>query len=219
MEIKDNISNEFLFILEEKEKEKNDLTVDKASEISLYYLKLIFKEVKEEINVYQEEKKEKEIEDKKRKLEKYFENDPLITKGEITSVIILFIALVLFREEDKENKIKNNRKNIVNYLKGIDLWDKNMYNNEKFDKNINKIKAFNIQINQIFKIFKDIKEEDTTDIKEHIESKKKPNISEEKENSDHSERNEQSDRENDSDDNSILEEKREIVLFFLFMIL
>ena len=39
------------------------------------------------------------------------------------NAIKLFIALVLFREKDKENKIKSNRKNLIDYLKTPDLWD------------------------------------------------------------------------------------------------
>jgi hypothetical protein len=80
--------------------------------------------------------------------------------------------LVLFREEDKVNKIKNNRKNIIDYLKGQDLWDKKIYNDEMFDENLNEIKKINIQINQILNIV-EIKEEDFSDVQDHVKTKYK----------------------------------------------
>ena len=152
--------------------EKNDLTVNKTSEIFKYYLRLIFKDVKDEIKDYQEKLEEKEIEDKKNKLEEYYQKEPVINKEDFEYAVRLFITLVLFREEDKENKIKCNRKNIVNYLEAPDLWDKNKYKDIKFKENLNELKIINIQINQILYIV-DIKEEDTSDVQEHIESKEK----------------------------------------------
>ena len=65
------------------------------------------------------------------------------------NAIKLFIALVLFREKDKENKIKSNRKNLIDYLKSPDLWDEKIYINEKFKHNINESKQIKIQVNQI----------------------------------------------------------------------
>ena len=53
-------------------------------------------------------------------------------KGDIASAIRLFITLVLFREKekDKDDKIKFNEKNIVDYLKNKDLWKSSLYNNK-----------------------------------------------------------------------------------------
>ena len=50
-------------------------------------------------------------------------------------------------------KIKPNRKNIVNYLKAQDLWDKNKFNDDKFNLNLNELKNINIKINQILWLY------------------------------------------------------------------
>jgi hypothetical protein len=170
--INDNISKEFLSFF----KEKNELTINKISEIFEYYLKLIYKDIKDQIKDYQENLEEKELEDKKKKLEEYYEKvSSFIGKDDFVSAIRLFITLVLFREEDKEKKIKSNRQNIVKYLKAQDLWNKNIYNNEKFNENLIEIKAINIQVNQILNIV-DINEEDNSDVQEYIKTKYKPKL-------------------------------------------
>jgi hypothetical protein len=170
--INDNISKEFLSFF----KEKNELTINKISEIFEYYLKLIYKDIKDQIKDYQENLEEKELEDKKKKLEEYYEKvSSFIGKDDFVSAIRLFITLVLFREEDKEKKIKSNRQNIVKYLKAQDLWNKNIYNNEKFNENLIEIKAINIQINQILNIV-DINEEDNSDVQEYIKTKYKQKL-------------------------------------------
>ena len=109
---------------------------------------------------------------KKIKLEEYFKNKSLISKDDFESAISLFMILVLFREEDKENKIKYNHKNIVNYLKSPDLWDKNIYYDKRFNENLFELKLINIQISQIL-FFIDIKEEDISEVHEYIERKNK----------------------------------------------
>ena len=123
------IPNDFIDIF----KNKNDLIVKKVSKIYDYYLKLIFKYVKKEIENYQykkeieeekiiEEKnvKEKTNKDKKdekpkfyledktlKKLNDYFSKEDLtITKEYLLEPLRLFMTIILYREEDKENKIK-----------------------------------------------------------------------------------------------------------------
>ena len=168
--LENNVSQEFLDIF----KEKDELTVNKTSDIFEYFLKLIVKNVREEIQEYQEDLEEKELKNKKNKLEEYYEKEAsIISKDEFETAIRLFMTLVLFREEDKENKIKSNRKNILNYLKAEDLWDKNKYRDEKFNENLNQLKNINIQINHILCLV-DIKDEDTSDIKKYIKNKEKP---------------------------------------------
>ena len=159
--IKDNVSKEFLSIFEEKE----ELIVNKISELFEYYIKTIFKYVKEEIKDYQIELEEKELDDKKNKLEEFYQKESLISRDNFESAIRLFMTLVLFREEDKDKKIKTNQKNIVNYLKALDLWDKNIYNDKKFSENINELKNINIQINHFLSLI-DIQEEDISFVKE-----------------------------------------------------
>ena len=141
----------------EKFKDKNSLTVSKASEIFYYFIKLIFKDVKDELKKYKEQKESKEDlpnnldEITKKQLDSYFvKEDITIKKYDLENALRLFITLVLFREKDKENKVKKNRKNLIDYLKTQDFWDYKIYNNEKeeFNKNLNELKMCKIQVNQ-----------------------------------------------------------------------
>ena len=177
--LNNKISEEFLLIF----KDKNNLTVNKISLIFKYYLKLIYKVVVNEIKDYQEELEENEIEleDKKNKLDEYYcKNEPLISKDNLAHAILLFMILVLFREKDKEKKIKSNRKNIFIYLKAPDLWDMKLYNDEKFNENLNKLKKINIKINQIVWLYNYLvenkQEKKSEDNKDHNEIKKEENI-------------------------------------------
>ena len=77
----------------------------------------------------------------------------MISKKEnLAMAIRIFITLVLFREKekDKDNKIRANKKNVVDYLKNKDLWDSKLYNNsQKFEENLSKLKELNIKIKGI----------------------------------------------------------------------
>ena len=66
---------------------------------------------------------------------------------------LLFISLILYPEEDKENKIKSNNINIINYLRQSDLWGNDIYNNSKFHKNLYELSLFNVKINQIIPLY------------------------------------------------------------------
>ena len=171
--LKDNFSNIFIKLFENNE----SLTFNKTCEIFFYYLKLIFQLVEEELNNYKNELGE----ESKEALNNYFNNKHLINKKDFSRAIRLFTTLVLFLEENKEKKIKNNRNNIVNYLRANDLWESDIYNNEDFNKNLNELKLFNIQINQIISLFKilgtDIEENLYEDIKKEKE-KEKPKVNE-----------------------------------------
>ena len=141
--LKDNVSKDFSTIFKNK---KNDISIKKAVEIFKYFLQSIFKYVKEEIKIYQEEIEDemedlddevkKELEEKKLKLDEYYNKEPLITKQDLSFALQLFMTLVLFREKDKNNKIKLNTHNIINYLQEPDFWDNKIYQNEKFHKNL-----------------------------------------------------------------------------------
>ena len=83
------------------------------------------------------------------------DKDMSIKKSNLASAIRLFITLVLYREEDKdkEEKIKYNEKNIIDYLKNKDLWKSTFYDNEtnklKFEGDLSKLKDLNIKIKEI----------------------------------------------------------------------
>ena len=207
------MSKEFLSIF----KDKKELTVNKIYE--LFDLKLINEYIKKEIKEYQE----KLGEEKEEKLNNYYKemkdeegsniNRHIINKEDFATPIRLFMALVLFREEDKINKIKENRKNIVNYLKVPDLWDYEIYANEKFIENLNKLKSFNIQINQILELYnllvEDNEENFTEEVEQHLASLNKAKeindneqVENDDENTDKESKNEDEDSKEDNDSNS-----------------
>jgi hypothetical protein len=158
--------------------------VKKLTNIYDYYLKLIFKYIKEDIQQYQKEKDEEknpnyfEEEIIKKFEEIFLQKDIIIDKESLASAIRLFISVVLFREEDRENKIKQNTKNIVEYLKEKDLWKNKNIQDEKFEAEFSKIKLFNIKINEILWFYlyltnnKD--EEFGKEVDEHLKNKNKP---------------------------------------------
>ncbi len=166
------VSPDFL----DKFKDKNNLTVSKISEIFYYFIKLIFKDIKDEVKKYQEQKETKENlqnnfeEITLKQLDSYFvKEDNAIKKCDLENALRLFITLVLFRENDKENKIKKNRKNLIDYLKSPDLWDEKTYNNKKeeFNQNLNELKICKIQTNQTIWLYNYIIENKEVD--EYIE--------------------------------------------------
>ena len=222
--IENNISPEFMQIFEGQKY----LIISKTSELFKCFLKLIFNDIKEEIeeyvienidkntekkledelNSYFEIKEEDDDEDNDNKINK--ENDKkIINKDNLLSAIKRFMALVLFRENDKENKIKLNKKNIINYLVQEDLWGKGMCKDEKFNKDLNNLKKFDIQINRIIWFYDYLNENDEEDnykknIEDYIkkkEDKKKPEIKREK-NEEESESSESDKDEDDDNDNN-----------------
>ena len=165
--IKDQLSNEFKRIFQNK----NNFTIDKTSNIFDYYLKLVYEIIKDEIKDYQVELEEKS----KKEIEQYYKEKRIISKKDFSYAIRLFLTLVLFREEDLIN-IKSNCNNIINYLKGKDLWDKNKYNDEKFNENLNNLKNFKVKVNQSLFLYeflgKDIEDNFLDDVNEQIEREK-----------------------------------------------
>ena len=148
-----DVSNEFLTIFDET----SELILNKIFKIFNYYLLMILPEIKGEIRNYQEIT-EFEIGNKLEnnlspKLNEYFQKQPIINREDLEDTIRLFITLVLFREKDKENKIKLNRKNIIDYLKQSDLWNSEIFKNEKFNENLDELKLCNIQINNIMLLY------------------------------------------------------------------
>jgi len=110
-----NIEKDFQDIF----KDQNDLIVSKIPNLFKYYLNIIFRYIKKDIEKYQEKKEIKKPEDKKeenkkekqnisldeetiQKLDKIFEEkDMIIQKDSLASAIRLFISLVLYREEER----------------------------------------------------------------------------------------------------------------------
>ena len=83
---------------------------------------------------------------------------------------------MLYREKDKENKIKQNNKNIVEYLNKKDLWKNTNIKNDTFNKNLIEIKSLNIKIKEILWLYlylMDNKDDDfEKDIRVYLDNKK-----------------------------------------------
>ena len=143
-------------------------TVDKIIDIFDFYLILIFENTKNEIKDFQEELDQKSLEN----IKNYFSKKHLIGKKDLSHAIRLYISLVLFLEEDKENKIKLNYNNVISYLNSKDLWENDIYNNKEFLVNLNELKSLNIKICQIIALYetlgKDIENNIFDDIKQII---------------------------------------------------
>ena len=168
-----NISEDFKQLFQGNQRNNQDknysnanLNVSKITNIFDYFLKLIFRYVKEDIEKYQEKKSDYKLEDR----------DMTIKKEDLADAIRKFITLVLFREKDndKEIKIKNNKKNIIDYLNNRYLWKSNLYNDSsKFEANLLKFKKLNIKIKEILWLYYylvDNKEEGFEDeVREYLE--------------------------------------------------
>ena len=98
----------------------------------------------------------------------------IIDKKSFAHSIRFFITFVLFLVKDKEKKIKYNINNIINYLKAPDLWNKNIYENQDFNVDLNKLNIINAHINQIVDLYdklgKDIEDNFYEDVKKQIET-------------------------------------------------
>ena len=176
--LEDTFSNNFIKIFENN----GHLTIDKTPEIFLYYLKLNFELIKGELSNYQNELNDKS----KELINNYYQKEHLISKKDFACAIRLFISLVLFLEEDKENKIKSNSNNLINYLKASDFWSNDIYENDDFNKNLNELKTINVPVSQILYLYeylgRDIESNFSEDVMEQIEKEIRPNPPEEKSN-------------------------------------
>ena len=86
------------------------------------------------------------------------------------------MIIVLFDEKDKENKIKGNKKNLMNYLNVADLWDKGTFKDNKFNSDLGILKKFNIQVNKIIWLYDFLtegeeEEDPEKEIKDYINEK------------------------------------------------
>ena len=167
--LKDTFSNNFIKIFENN----GHLIIDKKCEIFLYYLKLNFELIKKELNNYQNELNDKS----KEEINKYYKKEHLIIRKDFACAIRLFSTLVLFLEEDKKNKIKYNRNNIVKYLNASDLWS-DIHDNKDFNKNLYELRSFKPQVSQIIRLYEylggDIGPNFDKDVIEQITKENKP---------------------------------------------
>jgi len=146
-DIGDKLSQEFKELFNENTK----VTISKTIYLFEYFRNLIFRKIKNELKAFQTKTELKEEE--KKLIEKCFKNQRLITKEifkhSIRSFIILFLNLV----NDRENNIKENQNNIINYLDIPDIWDKVIYKDKEFYNELNNLKNINIKMNQIISLY------------------------------------------------------------------
>ncbi len=152
-----------------------------------YFLKFIFREIKEDLEKYSLEFKDKKLEKKTEdKLKEFFgykeedgekmdyiNNKKIINKNNLAIALKWFMTLILFNEKDKEHKIKGNKKNLISYLNVADFWEKNIYNDIiNFNSDLAELKKCNIQINKIIWLYdfliKEYEEDPEEEIKEYI---------------------------------------------------
>lgn len=111
---------------------KDNFTIGKTLGIFGYFFKKIFEDIKNDMDLDTDGLSK----ESKEKIDNYNENGKShpIKKKDFAVAIRLFAIFVLYLEEDKENKIKLNNNNIVNYLKPKDLWDRDVYEDEYFKR-------------------------------------------------------------------------------------
>ena len=102
-------------------KDRDTFTVDKLANIFEYFLVSIFITIKNDINNYQIELQEEQISE----IKSYFDQEKkrIIKKNILSKALRLLITLVLAKDEDKENKIKQNKNNIVKINQVLTLYD------------------------------------------------------------------------------------------------
>ena len=133
----------FKFIFKDK-----DITINKLSNIFVYFLILIYPTINRELLDYREEIPE----DKIKQINIYFNEKHLITKENLSFCIRMFCSSFLSEIKDKEKKIKKNTNNFVNYLDIPDIWEKYIYTKNEFKEELDKIKNLKIKLNEIPKL-------------------------------------------------------------------
>ena len=144
----DKISNEFNDLINLDK----SFTLDKLIDILFFSEKIMFSIIKEDIKKYCSDlssSNKKEIDD-------FYKNDNnnLISKEVLITAIRRYLIRYLSREKDKDNYLKNNKRNFIKYLYIEDLWDNKINKEEKKKKNeMEKFKNMNISIDQIINLY------------------------------------------------------------------
>jgi hypothetical protein len=141
----EKVSKNFKEIFEKKD----NFTINKATYLFEYFRNLMLGMVKLELKDFQYELEENQ----KNLIETCFKEQELITKEQFKFTLRSFVVLFLNLVVDKENKIRGNQNNMVNYFDIPDIWDKSIYNNENFKKELDNLKKINVKINQIVYLY------------------------------------------------------------------
>ena len=159
--VSDNFKNIF--------KDNDSLIISKTTFLFGYYRDLIFKKIKNGLKPFQIELKSEQ----KDLIQKCFEQHNVINEKIFKSAIRTFIILFLNMEKDKENNIKENKNNIVNYLDIPDIWDSATSNKRNFREELDNIKGLNISINQILYLYDYLGEDITSEYFEDVQKELK----------------------------------------------
>jgi len=137
---------------------KDEFKVDKLYNIILFFEKIIFGQIKIELNTCQLKLSEEE----KGNISKYFSGNnktDLLSKEKICIALRRLMTrfiINLIVEEEKEI-IKESNENIVKHLYSPDLWDVSMENSGKIKEELNKgIFSLNIYLNKILDFYEEI---------------------------------------------------------------
>ena len=173
----EKVSKDFKEIFEKKD----NFTINKTTYLFEYFRNLILGMVKLELKDFQYDLEENQ----KNLIETCFKEQGLITKEKFIFTLRSFIVLFLNLVGDKENKIRGNQNNMVNYFDIPDIWDKSIYNNENFKKELDNMKKINVKINQIVYLYDflgdNINDDYFQDVKKVIEKEKELKKREQKE--------------------------------------
>ncbi len=179
---------------------KDSLLISKTTYLFEYYRDLIFRRIKLGFKDYQFEIEE----DKKNLIEKCFKEQKLITKNVFKYAIRVFIVQFLNLENDKENNVKGNQNNIINYFDIQDIWQKTVYDDKEFSKELNNLKKAKIKVNQIIPLYDylgdDINDNYFIDVQKAIEREEEIKNAEEKQEPPEKEEEKKEETKNESSD-------------------
>ena len=138
-------------------KDNNGITINKLSKLIIYieclYFELAMKERKEEYNVQLDEKTKNKIDD-------YYNEKKscqLITKDKLSLTIIRFLLNIeMKRKANKEELFKVSDDNLFDYISNKLFWEKEIYNDNRFNQEIKEYKNFNIYIKNVYDFYSSI---------------------------------------------------------------
>ena len=159
-------------VLKKLFQENDSLIINKTTYLFEYFRDLIFIRVKNGLKAFQNDLENEQ----KENIKKCFEKQTIINEKIFKAAIRTFLVLFLNFEKDKENNIKQNENNVINYLNIPDLWDRATYSMGKFNEELNNLKQLNVNINQIVTLYDflidDIDPNYFEDVKREVEKEK-----------------------------------------------
>ncbi len=163
-----NVSDDFKNLF----KERDSLIISKITRLFEYYRDLIFAKIKYELKGFQIDLENEQ----KDHIKNCFESQTIINEKIFKAAIRSFIVLFLIKEKNKENNIKQNENNIINYFDIPDIWDITTYSISNFKEELNNLINLNIKINQIISLYDclgdDIDSKYFEEVKREVEKEK-----------------------------------------------